>query len=208
MKKMTIEELRVISNEAKILKSDYIIFKNGDIIGTDQFITYIRRVNNNLSNVEYLSFNMKDVTDIIKLARDGDYISMTEYDMFLMDSNNNIVTNILINDKIKDIHVMDTLRRVYQLPHNDCVYDLTDNEQFMTANSGKVADGMTMIKLPYKNTYIPITVYGGYIPMNKGDKVEGRLYYNPLSPTFNVKYEITKKKGNNVIDMYSTYLKL
>ena len=85
---------------------------------------------------------------------------------------------------------------------------LTENEDFMMANSGRVADGMTMIKLPFKDSFINVTVYGGYIPINKGDKLQGRLYYNELSPTFNMYYEITKKKGNRRIEMYSTYLKL
>ena len=205
---MTINELEKIASEAKILKSEYIIFKDGSIIGTDQFNTYLRVTDNPFSDINYLSFTMKDVTDMIKFARDTDKVIINPNNILLIDDHNNIAMNMLINDKLKDLHILDTLDKVYALGYNDAVYDLTDNEQFMTANSGRVADGMTMIKLPFKNSYIPITVYGGYIPINKGDKLQGRLYYNELSPTFNMYYEITKKKGNRRIEMYSTYLKL
>ena len=205
---MTINELEKIITEAKLLKSEYVIFKDGSIIGTDQFNTYIRTINNPFDDIRYLSFTVKDVTDMVKFARATDKLAVGPNSILLLDDHDNIVMSVLINDKLKDLHILDTLDKVYALGYNDAVYDLTDNEQFMTANSGRVADGMTMIKLPFKNSYIPITVYGGYIPINKGDKLQGRLYYNELSPTFNMYYEITKKKGNRRIEMYSTYLKL
>ena len=205
---MTINELEKIIAEAKLLKSEYVIFKDGSIIGTDQFNTYIRTTNNPFDDIRYLSFTVKDVTDMVKFARVTDKLAVGPNSILLLDDHDNIVMSVLINDKLKDLHILDTLDKVYALGYNDAVYDLTDNEQFMTANSGRVADGMTMIKLPFKNSYIPITVYGGYIPINKGDKLQGRLYYNELSPTFNMNYEITKKKGNRRIEMYSTYLKL
>ena len=205
---MTINELEKIIAEAKLLKSEYVIFKDGSIIGTDQFNTYIRTINNPFDDIRYLSFTVKDVVDMAKFARATDKLAVGPNSILLLDDHDNIIMSVLINDKLKDLHILDTLDKVYALGYNDAVYDLTDNEQFMTANSGRVADGMTMIKLPFKNSYIPITVYGGYIPINKGDKLQGRLYYNELSPTFNMYYEITKKKGNRRIEMYSTYLKL
>ena len=206
MNTITKQELEKIANEAKLLKSEYIIFKRGSIIGTDQFNTYIRTTEQIDNNIEYLSFVMKDMTDLIKATKNNDIIRITDSSIIL-DSDTAIYT-MEINDRLRDIHILEVLNRVYNIGYNDAVYNLTNNEDFMIANSGRVAEGMTMIKLPFKDSFINVTVYGGYIPINKGDKLIGRLYYNELSPTFNMRYEITKKKGNRQIDMFSTYLKL
>ena len=206
MNTITKQELEKIANEAKLLKSEYIIFKGGSIIGTDQFNTYIRTTEQIDNNIEYLSFVMKDMTDLIKVTKNNDIIRIADSSIIL-DSDTAIYT-IQINDRLRDIHILEVLNRVYNIGYNDAVYNLTDNEDFMMANSGRVAEGMTMIKLPFKDSFINVTVYGGYIPINKGDKLIGRLYYDELSPTFNMRYEITKKKGNRQIDMFSTYLKL
>ena len=206
MNTITKQELEKIANEAKLLKSEYIIFKGGSIIGTDQFNTYIRTTDQVDNNIEYLSFSMKDMTDLIKATRNNDILRINNSSIIL-DSDSAIYT-VQINDRLRDIHILEVLNRVYNIGYNDAVYNLTDNEDFMIANSGRVAEGMTMIKLPFKDSFINVTVYGGYIPINKGDKLIGRLYYNELSPTFNMRYEITKKKGNRQIDMFSTYLKL
>ena len=206
MNTITKQELEKIANEAKLLKSEYIIFKGGSIIGTDQFNTYIRTTEQVDNNIEYLSFVMKDMTDLIKATKNNDIIRITDSSIIL-DSDTAIYT-IQINDRLRDIHILEVLNRVYNIGYNDATYNLIDNEDFMIANTGRVAEGMTMIKLPFKDSFINVTVYGGYIPINKGDKLTARLYYNELSPTFNMKYEITKKKGNRQIDMFSTYLKL
>ena len=203
---ITKQELEKIANEAKLLKSEYIIFKGGSIIGTDQFNTYIRTTEQIDNNIEYLSFVMKDMTDLIKVTKNNDIIRIADSSIIL-DSDTAIYT-MEINDRLRDIHILEVLNRVYNIGYNDAVYNLTNNEDFIMANSGRVAEGMTMIKLPFKDSFINVTVYGGYIPINKGDKLMARLYYNELSPTFNMRYEITKKKGNRQIDMFSTYLKL
>lgn len=206
MNTITKQELEKIVNEAKLLKSEYIIFKRGSIIGTDQFNTYIRTTDQVDNNIEYLSFVMKDMTDLIKATKNNDIIRITDSSIIL--DSDSVIYTIQINDKLRDIHILEVLNRVYSIGYNDAAYNLTDNEDFMIANSGRVAEGMTMIKLPFKDSFINVTVYGGYIPINKGDKLIGRLYYNELSPTFNMRYEIIKKKGNREIDMFSTYLKL
>ena len=77
MNTITKQELEKIVNEAKLLKSEYIIFKGGSIIGTDQFNTYIRTTEQVDNNIEYLSFVMKDMSDLIKATKNDDILGIT-----------------------------------------------------------------------------------------------------------------------------------
>ena len=95
---------------------------------------------------QYLSFVMKDMTDMIKVTRHNDILRINNSSIILV--SDTAIYTVQINDRLRDIHILEVLNRVYNIGYNDATYNLTDNEDFMIANSGRVAEGMTMIKLP------------------------------------------------------------
>lgn len=204
----TVEFLEKIVKECKILKSEYIIIKGGSLIGTDQFLTYIRRTDFDIDGLDsILSFYMKDMTDLLKIINLNDRLIYNNDAILLLDENGELIKTVYINDKITDYHILNILEEKCILGYNDYVFHLSENEEFMNALNGRVAEGMSIINLPYNDKFLPITVYGGFLPVNKNDKVQARLKYDYFSPTFDIKYEITKKK-NKLIEVYSSYLKL
>lgn len=206
--KINIDFLQKIVKEAKILKSEYVLIRGREMIGTNQFMTYIRRTDCNIEELidDSISFNMKDMTDLLKVVKPTDVLYYDRNSIIVLDGDVPIAS-IPINDRLTEVSVLDITDKMSKLGYNDAVYNLSENVEFIQAIQGKVGEGMTMVRLLYKNSVLPVSVYGGFVPLNKGDELIARLHYDDLAPTFNMKYIVKKKKGKE-IEMYTCYLKL
>ena len=200
---INIEEIKQIHEEAKALKSEYIVVRDMSMIGTNQVMSYMRHKNIKL-NCQYLSYNMKDMTDLLKQIAPTDEVIIYNNRIVIQDGGY-IKKSISINNFIIDNKIIESFGRIFYKDYNYCVCNLSENEQFMEALNGKVADGLSIIVIRENNIQFPISVYGGLLPVNKGDTILARISYTIGEPTFLVKYEVCKKKGAD-ISVFVRYL--
>lgn len=198
---ITLDLLKQLLGDVKVLKSEYVTYQNSALIGTDMNVIYLKltATSTDYSLYGIRGFNVKNMSVFAKECSDNDILRL--YGNTLVNTVNG--HSVQISDIKTDEAIFLSANN---LVSGNPVYtvELTEDEIFNKIISGKTGDGATII---YVGGY-PVSLYSTLLPINKGDKTTIEIYNNgPTEPTYVAKFIIEKKK-KQIVDVYVRYLKI
>ena len=198
---ITLDLLKKLIEEVKVLKAEYVSYQNNVLIGTDINVIYLKLTETSIDYSLYgiRGFNVKNIALFIKDCLENDLLRVYGNTLVNARSGNSV--------QISDIKTDETIFfSANNLISGDPRYsvELTEDEIFNKMINGKTGDGATII---YIGGY-PVSLYSTLLPINKGDKTTIDIYNKgPEEATYVAKFTIEKKK-KQIVEVYVRYLKI